>query len=1226
MAQLIIESGPERGRSFTLPTSGVFGIGRDEKCGLQIDDNMASRVHCLVRCVDARTWVLEDGKSLNGTRVNGEPVSKHSLALGDSVQVGDTLLSFAETEEDPLVGRTIGGYRVKERLGRGAMGTVYLAQQLSLDRPIALKILAPRFAKDEEFIRRFVEEARAAARLNHPNVVQVYDAGNEGDCHFMSMEYLEGGSLEELLEDRGCIDIDRSVRAARDAALALGFARQNHIVHRDIKPANLMIASDGTVKVGDLGIATDLSAYSEGTQQPVAGSPRYMAPEQARGEIVDHRADIYALGATLYRMVSGVPPFDGASISEIVQAKLNSDPVPLRRRDPNVPAGLSAVVQRMMARDLGERYENADEVYDALDPAALRRVPAPRRKSKPRAAVRSAAAARGGGSRSSSSRGKRAAQEQSLVSMLVTGMVAVALLVAVLVVVSKMSGNRSEDDSSGAPRVEITAKTGDGTAKTVDQDDDGDRGPVRDPSRVAMRDFRRIEKDYAAGDLTAAQARQRLETLVADHSRVAAIGKVQELLAEVRKAAAAVGLAANEALQTEVEGHLEKGRVRDAWSAIRDFRGEHPSFDDARLKRLEDGVVAACERLVGAAREKVESAIGVGDLDTARREADVALASLPITHSPLTRPLFDAIEKARTFAEQRARTLGAIGGEVRRHLGLLDFDAAQAAIAAALAQIDPEVHTKAAAQVMGLKADVAAARGAWEGLTSRLAALAKSRAITRVTVLPSDGDVDVDEPEPRRLRVVGVESPAVRLVTVGSRASGEVFARPVLSLADGDLQAFAIDGAGPGVGVDVLRRGLGLLLLTRHGEDRAAPFLRADTIDEETLEANEILITAVATSWMRHRLDTARRLETALLDRGKKATGDLWSYIADEAATLIGVWRGVDGWEAVADTVRELYLAARQGALDLLPPDSLFNAAEVTRESGGVLRLAYDFSTAEQILDFVPLRTGRGRIEWIESRKLAKISDEVRFLGGDPFTRKIGVVASVPKGGYTVSSPNINVALWTRETDRVTAQSDGNRIDYRRWRPDPAAAAPAPADFFVVGMGYLWDVDVGQIARSLSIPSGARALVENFLPKYMREPTLVLLAGERGSSLHRVPSERIWDSPSESLIRGGVVRFSVEMSTNTLAWKLNNRLVNIHSSGELDRLSENGPHSGSISFFTNGNSIYLSSLEVFGQLDPEWSGTRVRAVAEKELAALDPEFKRSRADDAAPEGEGSGGF
>ena len=187
MAKLTVESGSQRGKQFKLPESGTFSIGRDESCSFCIEDQMASREHCVVRCEPGK-WVIEDSGSTNGIQVNDIPVHEHTLIPGDTIAIGDTLMSLATTDEDPLIGSTLAGYKIEKRLGRGAMGTVYLARQLSLDRQVALKILAPRFSKDEDFIQSFLKEARSAGSLNHPNVVQVYDAGNEGDYHYMSME------------------------------------------------------------------------------------------------------------------------------------------------------------------------------------------------------------------------------------------------------------------------------------------------------------------------------------------------------------------------------------------------------------------------------------------------------------------------------------------------------------------------------------------------------------------------------------------------------------------------------------------------------------------------------------------------------------------------------------------------------------------------------------------------------------------------------------------------------------------------------------------------------------------------------------------------------------------------------------------------------------------------------------------------------------------------------
>ena len=527
MAKLTIESGSERGKQFKLPDSGTFAIGRDEKCAVCIDDIMASRLHCVVRC-DSGKWVIEDHKSTNGIRVNDVPVDRHTLIPGDTIAIGDTLLALSATDEDPLIGSTLAGYKVEKRLGRGAMGTVYLARQLSLDRPVALKILAPRFSKDEDFIQRFLEEARAAGRLNHPNVVQVYDAGHEGDHHYMSMEYLEGGSLEELLEREERLDVIRAVEAARDAAQALQFAQQNHIVHRDIKPANLLLTLDGTVKVGDLGIAADLRQYSGGVEATgktsVAGSPRYMAPEQARGESLDQRADIYGLGATLYKMIAGVAPFDGSSVKEIIKAKMENDPPPLRRLIPEVPGGLSTVVQKMLARNPESRYDNADQVYTALDPSQYRKSISSKAKVR---AARSTSSPQG--TRPSvSRRGPRRAPQKSQANLVVGAVLGIVALVFGLVLVTKLMDTGGENPGVSRPAEREP------TTKTPEKKPERS-GLERDPSKVALKERERISTDYSAGRIDAAEALQRLENLLGDNPRIAPSSEelMKKLLAAV---------------------------------------------------------------------------------------------------------------------------------------------------------------------------------------------------------------------------------------------------------------------------------------------------------------------------------------------------------------------------------------------------------------------------------------------------------------------------------------------------------------------------------------------------------------------------------------------------------------------------------------------------------------------------------------------------------------------
>jgi serine/threonine-protein kinase len=398
VAKLYVERGPLRGKELYLEEGKVYTVGRDPGCALSFPDALTSRQHFTVR-VNKGRHLLRDLNSSNGTFVNGDVVGKTAeLKLGDQVEVGETLLSLLADDERAteggLVGREIAGYQILERVGRGGMGTVYRARQKSLDRIVALKVLSPSLAWDKEFIERFMQETRAAARLVHPNIVRALDVGDEGTIHYFGMEYMGGGSIEDRIEREGRIAPDRAVPMLLDVARGLAYAEEQGVVHRDIKPENLMLDEQGAVKIVDLGIAGQLEGRRSLAQtEGVFGSPHYIAPEQAAGERIDHRADLYGLGATAYRMLSGRTLFTGSSQSEIMAKHVNEEPEPLARVAPWVPKRLCHIVAKMLQKDPDERYQSAAEVIQVLErlsgaagphPAELRHVGALVEKAKPR--------------------------------------------------------------------------------------------------------------------------------------------------------------------------------------------------------------------------------------------------------------------------------------------------------------------------------------------------------------------------------------------------------------------------------------------------------------------------------------------------------------------------------------------------------------------------------------------------------------------------------------------------------------------------------------------------------------------------------------------------------------------------------------------------------------------------------------------------------------------------
>jgi serine/threonine protein kinase len=245
------------------------------------------------------------------------------------------------------------------------MGTVYKATQVSLGRTVALKVLAPELAQDERFCNMFIKEARAAGSLNHPNIIQVYDVGEEDVYYFFSMEFAAKGSVLDELQTGGPIALPRALRILRDACNALDYAERKGLVHRDIKPDNLMVTEDDSVKLGDLGLAMS-TVELQGEQDGVFGTPHYIAPEQALGRPIDHRADIYGLGATFYRILTGKTVFSGSSVKEILKRQVREPHKPVTQLIPDCPPAVSRIIDRMLAKAPAERYQHASDILSDL--------------------------------------------------------------------------------------------------------------------------------------------------------------------------------------------------------------------------------------------------------------------------------------------------------------------------------------------------------------------------------------------------------------------------------------------------------------------------------------------------------------------------------------------------------------------------------------------------------------------------------------------------------------------------------------------------------------------------------------------------------------------------------------------------------------------------------------------------------------------------------------------
>ena len=364
----------EDGELTPLPRAGRLVLGSSPEgadlvlLGPGIDD-----VHCCVLKEEGGGWSLQDLGSQGGTFVNGERIDRVRLWTGDVVRLGQRELRVVDPEQasHPKAEATrtspgqLGGFQLKRRLGAGGMGEVWLAQQESLDRPVALKLLSVALARDRAFVQRFQSEARAAAALSHPNVVIVFDVGSAEGQHYLAMEYMAGGSLEDQVAEHGPLPWREAVRAIRDCAEGLVFAEERGIVHRDVKPDNLMRSSTGSVKLADLGLATSTHGTSDAGR--VLGTPHFLAPEQAKGAAPDHRADLYSLGATAFRLLTAETPFRGKTTRDILRAHQVQEPPPPSSKVADIPRALDEIVLALLAKDPDQRPQSAREVVEALD-------------------------------------------------------------------------------------------------------------------------------------------------------------------------------------------------------------------------------------------------------------------------------------------------------------------------------------------------------------------------------------------------------------------------------------------------------------------------------------------------------------------------------------------------------------------------------------------------------------------------------------------------------------------------------------------------------------------------------------------------------------------------------------------------------------------------------------------------------------------------------------------
>jgi len=283
-------------------------------------------------------------------------------------------------EQDPLIGTEIAGCKIIKKIGTGGMGSVYKAHHTMLDKPVCVKILAPNLAGDERYVQFFLREARSVARLEHPNIVQVYNVGKENNLHFLVMSYIEGKPLSDIVAQTGGLPLEKALWIFTGILKGLSAAHAQTIIHRDIKPSNILITSDGEAKIVDFGLARKIHEEKQLTVSgEMVGTAYFMAPEQGLGRTVDNRADLYSAAVTLFYMLTAKYPFDGKTSIEVIHKHI-SEPAPnVLQLRPDVPMWLGTIIERLMKKKPEERFQSAQETLEALSQggSAKKTAPAP---------------------------------------------------------------------------------------------------------------------------------------------------------------------------------------------------------------------------------------------------------------------------------------------------------------------------------------------------------------------------------------------------------------------------------------------------------------------------------------------------------------------------------------------------------------------------------------------------------------------------------------------------------------------------------------------------------------------------------------------------------------------------------------------------------------------------------------------------------------------------------
>ena len=613
----------------------------------------------------------------------------------------------------------IGRFQLLAKVGQGGMGTVYKARQESLDKIVALKVLAPGLAKQKDFVERFIREAQSAGRLNHPNIALGIDAGEADGYYFFAMEFVEGDTVKALLQRDGPMPEQRALEIAGAMADALGHAAEHNIVHRDIKPGNILLAADGTPKLVDLGLAKEIRTDQSITQAGIpVGTPYYISPEQVRGQQqVDIRADIYALGGTLCHMVTGHVPYEGPTAAVVMTRHLN-DPIPdPREHTPGLSDATVAIIQHCMAKDPDARYRTPAELRADID-AALAGKPLPHAKLH-RAPGRVA-------ERIAERRAQQAARQRTLLIAGGAGAGVLALAIIVAVIVASRGGGGPDPKPTTQvvirPRTKLAPKPRTRTKPRTKVRVEGPKPDAVLKELVAL----------AAEDEDPEAIENRFQEFVLKYAGTAAAGQAKTRLAELK-----ARWKAEDDFKTLIQEHLREGRFAAALAAAANppVKAESARARDLLAGLAQDARRAATEH-VSAQKTRGEELIRQSSLDEARelyrQLAKLGLDDATAASRAALQQIAD-LEIARTRREAQ-RLLAARVAEAAEHVKAGRLDAAQALFAPEKAAANAALT----AHFQDARSDLARIRKLFDAVEAKLRALAgeSGRALIRGIARP----------------------------------------------------------------------------------------------------------------------------------------------------------------------------------------------------------------------------------------------------------------------------------------------------------------------------------------------------------------------------------------------------------------------------------------------------------------------------------------------------------